>query len=174
MAYILIDEENRMVAVSDGHIDEKKEIEVTLPEDFDEKPFKTYFYQNGELVYDNTAYILVDDTSRIIDISEFHLDEENEIEIKLPEDFDVNGYMNYIYRNGEFIYSEKPTDPYEQIAELKSNLSRTDYIVTKIAEAQVTGRALPEEDAIRYADILIQREQWRAQINELEAQLKEV
>lgn len=173
MAYILVDDDNRVIAISDDHLGDN-EIEVTLPDDYESKPFKTYFYENGELLYDNTVYILLDEDNRVLSISEFSIDPEREIAVELPDDLDLSDYENYIYQDGEFVYSEKPIPVYEQIAELKSNLSRTDYIVTKIAEAQVTGRALPEEDATRYADILIQREQWRAQINELEAQLKEV
>lgn len=49
---------------------------------------------------------------------------------------------------------------------LKRNLLQTDYIVTKIAEAET----VEEQQALRveYADILNQRKQWRAKINELE------
>lgn len=173
MAYILVDDDNRVIAISDDHLGDN-EIEVTLPDDYESKPFKTYFYENGELLYDNTVYILVDENNRVTAISDFHIDETKEIEIEFDNQFDPSDYENYLYQNGEFVYSEKPIPAYEQILTLKANLDKTDYIVTKIAEAQVTGRALPEEDAIRYADILIQREQWRAQINELEAQLKEV
>lgn len=53
----------------------------------------------------------------------------------------------------------------QRIATLKSNLSATDYAVIKIAE----GAATAEE----YAGIIADREAWRAEINELEAQLKE-
>lgn len=173
MAYILVDDDNRVIAISDNHLGDN-EIEVTLPDDYESKPFKTYFYENGELLYDNTVYILVDENNRVTAISDFHIDETKEIEIEFDNQFDPSDYENYLYQNGEFVYSEKPIPAYEQILTLKANLDKTDYIVTKIAEAQVTGRALPEEDATRYADILIQREQWRAQINELEAQLKEV
>lgn len=173
MVYILVDDDNRVIAISDNHLGDN-EIEVTLPDDYESKPFKTYFYENGELLYDNTVYILVDENNRVTAISDFHIDETKEIEIEFDNQFDPSDYENYLYQNGEFVYSEKPIPAYEQILTLKANLDKTDYIVTKIAEAQVTGRALPEEDATRYADILIQREQWRAQINELEAQLKEV
>ena len=47
-----------------------------------------------------------------------------------------------------------------EIAQLKSNLVKSDYCVIKIAE----GVATSEE----YAEILTQRQQWRARINELE------
>lgn len=173
LAYILIDNDDRVVAMSDDHLGDN-EIEVEFPDDFETRPFKKCFYKDGEIVYDNSVYILVDENNRVTAISDFHIDETKEIEIEFDNQFDPSDYENYLYQNGEFVYSEKPIPTYEQILTLKANLDKTDYIVAKIAEAQVTGRALPEEDATRYADILIQREQWRAQINELEAQMEEV
>lgn len=54
-------------------------------------------------------------------------------------------------------------DPTEfQIDVLKNKLAATDYVVIKIAE----GAATEEE----YADVIAQRKEWRAQINELEAE----
>lgn len=55
------------------------------------------------------------------------------------------------------------------IARLKRQLSDTDYVVTKIAEYQVTQQAIPDEDADRYSEIILQRQEWRDRINELEA-----
>lgn len=49
-----------------------------------------------------------------------------------------------------------------RITDLKSELVATDYVVIKIAE----GVATPEE----YAEIIAQRQQWRQEINALEAQ----
>lgn len=48
-----------------------------------------------------------------------------------------------------------------EIARLKSNLAKTDYIALKLAE----GAAAPEE----YAEELAHRAYWRSRINELEA-----
>lgn len=50
----------------------------------------------------------------------------------------------------------------QRISELKQKLSETDYIAAKIAE----GAATKEE----YADLLAQRQAWRDEINELEAE----
>lgn len=47
-----------------------------------------------------------------------------------------------------------------EIAQLKRKLAETDYCVIKIAE----GVAQPSE----YADVLAQRQQWRARINQLQ------
>ena len=56
-----------------------------------------------------------------------------------------------------------------QIAQLKSELAKTDYVVIKIAESddQEEIAALREE----YATVIAHRKELRAQINELEAQL---
>lgn len=48
----------------------------------------------------------------------------------------------------------------ERIAQLKQQLSDTDYAVIKISE----GAATPEE----YAEVIAQRQAWRAEINQLE------
>ena len=52
----------------------------------------------------------------------------------------------------------------QEIARLKKQLADTDYCVSKIAE----GVATAEE----YADVLTQRAEWRARINELEGELE--
>lgn len=48
----------------------------------------------------------------------------------------------------------------ERISQLKRQLSDTDYAVIKIAE----GAATPDE----YAEVIAQRQEWRAEINQLE------
>ena len=55
---------------------------------------------------------------------------------------------------------------YVMIHSLKNNLASTDYVVTKIAEAET----VEEQQALRtrYADVFNQRKQWRAEINQLE------
>lgn len=52
------------------------------------------------------------------------------------------------------------------ISDLKQNLSDTDYVILKISEAETD----EEKQAIRteYADVIAQRKQWRARINELQ------
>lgn len=62
---------------------------------------------------------------------------------------------------------EKPQDLIirEEITELKEKLSASDYAVIKIAEGAATGE--------EYAELIQQRGEWRAKINELEAELAE-
>lgn len=81
----------------------------------------------------------------------------------------VDGTVTKLSRNndayGEYIHeqSSQRDDPEERIAELKRNLAETDYIACKIAE----GAATREE----YADIIVQRQLCREEINELQKEL---
>lgn len=72
----------------------------------------------------------------------------------------VNGKIKEIETPTEIVFV--PIDI--QIEELKKKLDDTDYIACKLAE----GVATVEE----YSDIIKQRQQWRKEINELEAILK--
>lgn len=72
------------------------------------------------------------------------------------------------FTNGAWEYEEIPTTPAPsleelkqvEIWELKGKLAASDYAIIKIAE----GAATAEE----YADLIAQRAEWRARINELE------
>lgn len=87
----------------------------------------------------------------------------------LPE---KNGFK-VVFSGNEWVYEAIPEpepepdlyvpDPKEQeISELKGKLIDSDYAIIKIAE----GAATREE----YADLIKQRQEWRARINELEAE----
>lgn len=85
--------------------------------------------------------------------------------LELPEDFDLKSIRDYVLQGGALI-----RDPYvpapsaaEQIAALKCKLSETDYAVIKIAEGAAT--------AADYADLIAQRQTWRAEINDLEGRI---
>lgn len=58
-----------------------------------------------------------------------------------------------------------------KIADYKTKLADTDYILTKMVEYNVSNTPMPEEDAARYAEIINQRAQWRAEINRLEGEV---
>ena len=70
----------------------------------------------------------------------------------------------YFQIGGEYIPPEPTSDQVkaQTIYRLKMQLSATDYAVIKIAE----GAATPEE----YAELIAQRQQWRQEINALEAE----
>lgn len=93
---------------------------------------------------------------------------ESYFQFDFPDDFDLTKLPDYRIVDGELVYDPIPVVDTEQISELKKKLAETDYVVIKIAEAQVTGVEMLSEDADRYAETILQRQQWRDQINELE------
>lgn len=67
------------------------------------------------------------------------------------------------------IFEEEKTEieiVFEQIAQLKARLNKTDYQAIKLVEGEITES--------EYAPIKEQRKAWRAEINELEAKVKEL
>lgn len=95
--------------------------------------------------------------------------DESYFEFDFPEDFDYSLQNEYRIVDGELVHEPIAMSVQAQIAELKQKLLDTDYTVIKVYEAMVTGEALPDEDAERYAEVIEQRKAWRIQINELEA-----
>lgn len=92
--------------------------------------------------------------------------EEKQEEYSQVAEWCNNGGEYHIEDDGTYYKTVKNPEPTEEeikaarIAELKANLSATDYAVIKIAE----GAATPEE----YANVIAQRQAWRVEINELE------
>lgn len=78
----------------------------------------------------------------------------------IVQDEYIRGYDGSFYIKGT--EPDKPANiaAAEEISELKKKLFDTDYAITKIAE----GSATPED----YADLIIQRKEWRVRINVLE------
>lgn len=92
-------------------------------------------------------------------------------EQEITDVFEYFLYTPYTAEELEQIATEKAeAERQRQIAELKQKLNETDYVITKMSEYNVSSTAMPEADAERYAGIIEQREQWRKQINELEAE----
>lgn len=76
-----------------------------------------------------------------------------------------NGLLYRYFQIGCDFRASEPTEEQikaQRIAQLKRQLSLTDYAVIKIAE----GAATKEE----YAEIIAQRRKWRQEINNLEAE----
>lgn len=81
-------------------------------------------------------------------------------------------YTPYTSEELEQIAAEKAeNERLNQIADYKTKLADTDYILTKMVEYNVSNTTMPEEDAARYAEIIKQRAQWRAEINRLEGEV---
>lgn len=88
-------------------------------------------------------------------------------DVEIQDTWSYGLYVKYSEEELAQIESDKRQS---DIAELKRKLSESDYVITKISEYNVSGEQLSDDDAERYAAIIEQRAQWRAQINELEAQ----
>lgn len=95
---------------------------------------------------------------------------EDMFEFDFPEDFDFAKQDEYKVVEGELVHDPRPIPIDQQIQTLKSQLAQSDYAVIKVYEAMVTGDALPDDEAERYAEIITQRREWRSQINQLEAE----
>lgn len=114
-------------------------------------------------------WIQTDETGRILastDVEEYAI---GMTEFDFPDDFDFVTQDDYRIVDGKLVHDPRPLDPEIEISNLKTKLAETDYVVTKIAEYQVTQRAIPDEDVDRYSEIILQRQEWRDRINELEA-----
>lgn len=126
--------------------------------------------ENGIITAINSSAFL-SDVTEWTDIDEgvgdkYHHAQNNYLSVGLT---DENGIFNYKLTDGkpELRTAEEKAPELERIAatqeisELKSKLTATDYIAAKIAE----GAATREE----YAAELAERAAWRARINELES-----
>lgn len=84
-----------------------------------------------------------------------------------------NKFLPYRLENGKLIIDENKQSydiKFNQVEELKKNLSDTDYIVTKAMEYQITGKPIPTD----YNQILVDRDSWRDQINTLQNEMEEL
>lgn len=81
------------------------------------------------------------------------------------------------FKNNDFYTSSSLFKQHQlenQMQELKSYLTETDYIITKINEAMIEDEKLANSLKEKYAIELNTRKEYRKQINELEAKLKEL
>jgi hypothetical protein len=100
-----------------------------------------------------------------------------EYEFKTDEEYNnfINNYMYYVYKNNVLVFSEKlknnrlkEEENIVKINVLKSNLASSDYKITKCYEAFMRQQTLP----YNIEELSAQRDAWRAEINELEEELK--
>lgn len=129
-----------------------------------------YYYDivnNSVFSIDNYEYTLRENQDYEITEEEF-----NNYFDKLNNFYDVaveviDGKVNFTYTKNE------TSDGYllNQIELYKQKLSETDYIVTKIAEAQALGEDTSQL-ITKYSDMLVYRKNLRNQINELEKELE--
>ena len=131
-----------------------------------------YYYDiinNSVFSIDNFEYTLRDNQDYEITEEEF-----NNYFDKLNNFYDVaveviEGKVNFTYTKNE------TSEGYllSQIEAYKQKLSATDYVVTKIAEAQAIGDDVGEL-INQYSEVIANRRLIRTIINDLEAKLKEL
>ena len=131
-----------------------------------------YYYDvinNSVFSIDNFEYALREN-------QDYEITEEqyNEFFNKLNNFYDVaveviDGKVNFTYTKNEM------SEGYllSQIEAYKQKLSETDYVITKIAEAQAIGDDVGEL-INQYSEVIANRRLIRTKINELEAKLKEL
>ena len=131
-----------------------------------------YYYDiinNSVFSIDNFEYTLRDNQDYEITQEEF-----NNYFDKLNNFYDVA--VEVIEGKVKFTYTKNETSKgylLSQIEAYKQKLSETDYIVTKIAEAQAIGDDVGEL-INQYSEIIANRRLIRTIINDLEAKLKEL
>jgi hypothetical protein len=127
-------------------------------------------------------YILLDDFKRINvikkitevqteDLINFIEVEINNIdEIIIGETGFIDNKFVYIgYTEKEILFKNK-NDKIQKLQELKNNLFNTDYKIIKCYEAFMRQQTLP----YNLEELSAQRDLWRAEINQLEEELKEL
>ena len=106
----------------------------------------------------------IDENKRLQNVTSYPLDTAKPT-LELPEDFDLKRISDYVVKDGMLVHDPLPSEPtkVERITALKEKLAATDYAVIKIAEGAAT--------AVDYADLIAQRQTWRAEINDLEGRI---
>ena len=106
----------------------------------------------------------IDENKRLQNVTSYPLDTAKPT-LELSEDFDLKRISDYVVKDGMLVHDPLPSEPtkVERITALKEKLAATDYAVIKIAE----GAAM----AADYADLIAQRQTWRAEINDLEGRI---
>lgn len=131
-----------------------------------------YYYDiinNSVFSIDNFEYTIRENQDYEITEEEF-----NNYFDKLNNFYDVA--VEVIEGKVKFTYTKNETSEgylLSQIEIYKQKLSETDYIVTKIAEAQAIGDDVGEL-INQYSEVIANRRLIRTKINELEAKLKEL
>lgn len=139
---------------------------------------KAYRYNSENKKYEGEATCQIDPLESKIAGKEIYLlpaDCTYEVPPEEKEGFDIvwNGDA-WEYKEQEKPKEEEPYVPtekektQEEIWRLKEKLSKTDYKILKCSEASLQGAEIPYDlDAV-----VSERNEWRAQINELEEKLK--
>ena len=127
--------------------------------------------------YDNDFYVNQYSTNDT-DLKEALMEDDFEIKFGYTKVKEEDGKLvlyNDIQCNPEYYVDEEFEKAKQEILYkidiCKQELSNTDYIVTKIAEAQALGEDTSQL-ITKYSDMLVYRKNLRNQINELEKELE--
>lgn len=127
--------------------------------------------------YDNDFYVNQYSTNDT-DLKEAFMEDDFEIKFgytKVKNENDKLILYNDIQCNPEYYVDEEKLraeqEILSQIEYYKQELANTDYVVTKIAEAQALGEDTSQL-ITKYSDILFHRKTLRDKINELEKELE--
>ena len=119
-----------------------------------------------------------DENGRPQNITTYPVDPSRPV-LELPDDFDISAIRDYIVEGGKLVFSELPAPQpsvQQQIAQLKQNLSDTDYIAAKAIDALIESDGISGIVAAlfqireEYKETLAKRQSWRQALAALEAQ----
>ena len=116
----------------------------------------------------------IDENGRLQNVTTYPLDETKPM-IDIPDNL-TDSIRNFVLKNGKLVYEvyETVKSAEEQILALKQQLADTDYITAKAVDAMTSADSLTalltalKNIRTEYADVLVQRAEWRKEINELE------
>ena len=130
---------------------------------------KIYYNKNGDVCNRYPNNYPIDDENRYIEVSEE--DEEKTLGAPLGMKWHIDNGVLVLVDDQEMKNSEeyKHMMKENQLAELKQYLADTDYVITKLNEAKLEDEEEFNSLKLQYANILEQRKETRAKINELES-----
>jgi hypothetical protein len=118
-------------------------------------------------------------SNNIVKFLSIEKSEEEDIQVEVENFEEINNYRNNFnflkYINGKIIIDEELKNSLNvfntknnRLNELKYNLEKTDYKIIKCYEAFMRQQPLP----YNLEELSIQRDAWRAEINQLEQELE--
>ena len=114
----------------------------------------------------------VDEAGRLQSVTAYPVDEAQPT-LDLPDGFDLSAIRSYIVQGAELIFSEPPAPQpsvQQQIAQLKQNLSDTDYIAAKAVDALLAADGISgilsalSQIRSEYQKTLARRQSWRQEL----------
>jgi hypothetical protein len=113
-----------------------------------------------------------DETGRLQSVTTYPVDPSHPV-LELPDDFDLSGIRDYIVEGAQLVFSQLPAPQpsvQQQIAQLKQNLSDTDYIAAKAVDALIESDSISgilsalSQIRSEYQETLARRQSWRQEL----------